>query len=50
MNDTTTNANNIDENAYDVQNNEAGKEPQLSAEVSFEENQDRIVFQRCMST
>ena len=42
-------ANNIDENANDVQTNEAGKKPQLSAEVSFEENHVRIVFQRGMS-
>lgn len=48
-NDTITNANNIDENANDVQTNEAGKKPQLSAEVSFEENHVRIVFQRGMS-
>ena len=45
MNDTTANTNNIDENAYDVQNNEAGKEPQLSTEISFEEPQFRTVFQ-----
>ena len=48
-NDTITNSNNIDENANDVQTNEAGKKPQLSAEVSFEENHVRIVFQRGMS-
>ena len=48
-NDTINNANNIDENANDVQTNEAGKKPQLSAEVSFEENHVRIVFQRGMS-
>ena len=46
---TATNNNtistNIDENANDIQD-EAGKKPQLSAEVSFEENHVRIVFQR----
>jgi hypothetical protein len=44
----TDNSPKTDENANNVQN-EASKEPQLSAEVSFEENHVRIVFQRGMS-
>jgi len=45
---TDENANNVQTESSDFKT-EATKEPQLSAEVSFEENHVRIVFQRGMS-
>ena len=42
---TDENANNVQTESSDFKT-EATKEPQLSAEVSFEENHVRIVFQR----